>query len=704
MKSIVIFFLALQFIAQYCMAQVSETDSLLKKLAHTTQQDTAQLKLLNEIAFAYADENPEEGIIKADEAIALAKKWNDTLQLATAFSHKGLNYASLGNDSLALSCYSIAIKLYTQTKNKLGEALMLHKCGIIYYGKSDFYTALSYHEKAAAIFQQLNDTVRTANSYNSIGVNYFALSDYNKALEFYLKALHMNEQTNNKKSMGNPLTNIGLVYTHMGNYKKAIEYHTKAINLFTEIDFKQGMANACGNLGNVYDDMDSLEKALACYKKGLAISTEINFTRGVASSLTNCASIYNQLGNYDSAYAYLQKAALMYEQLEDKSNLSVVYSNLGTLFAKASPSFFSANKIPLNDRFSKSIANHLLALKFAKESDDVDNQATTYQYLSETYLLKKDTAKAFEAYKNFIQLHDSIMNDEKRDEINRQHMQFEFDKKEALAKAQTEKQQALAVAEIRRQRIIKNATFAGTGILGLAAAFSFMFYKRRRDAEKLKIESDFKAQVSETEMKALRLQMNPHFIFNSLNSVSDYIAKHDIKTADYYLTKFAKVMRLTLENSEQKEIPLAEDLKALELYMQLELLRTNNKFSYRIKVDNDIDKENTMIPPLILQPFVENSIWHGIAKKEGEGKILIYIQKKGDMINCIVEDDGIGRSKSQSLKTGIIAPDKKSLGMKITNARIDIINKIKKTNAGVLVADLPQGLRVEVLLPLSLNF
>jgi LytS/YehU family sensor histidine kinase len=225
------------------------------------------------------------------------------------------------------------------------------------------------------------------------------------------------------------------------------------------------------------------------------------------------------------------------------------------------------------------------------------------------------------------------------------------------------------------------------------------------DAKQKQQEAEFKTEVSNTEMKALRAQMNPHFIFNSLNSISDYIAKNDVDAADKYLSKFAKLMRKILENSEQKDVPLADDLKALELYMQLESLRMNNKFSYEIKVDDDIDKEATLVPPLILQPFVENSIWHGIAAKDGNGKILIHIKKESDeMINCIVEDDGIGRKQSSAKQPILSKADKSSLGMKITQSRIDILNKIKNTNAAVQLSDLAQGLRVEVKLPLVTSY
>ena len=226
----------------------------------------------------------------------------------------------------------------------------------------------------------------------------------------------------------------------------------------------------------------------------------------------------------------------------------------------------------------------------------------------------------------------------------------------------------------------------------MSGFFLFIGYKRRRSAKEIQNELLLKAKISDTEMRALRLQLNPHFIFNSLNSISDYIGKNDIKTADYYLAKFAKLMRGILENSEEKEIPLADELKMLELYMQLESSRLNHKFTFEIKVEQGIDPETTLVPPLILQPFVENSIWHGLAQKDGAGKIIIEVTKENAMLNCIVEDDGIGR-KNASTSNG------KSYGMKITKDRIELLNKFKNTNASVNLIDLEKGTRVEVKLP-----
>ena len=175
------------------------------------------------------------------------------------------------------------------------------------------------------------------------------------------------------------------------------------------------------------------------------------------------------------------------------------------------------------------------------------------------------------------------------------------------------------------------------------------------------------------------------------------------KLASAYLIRFSNLMRLTLENSREKEVSLSRDLSALELYMQLEALRFKNKFQYVIEVDPGIDWESTLIPPMLLQPFVENSIIHGISNKEG-GVIKISVSREGNMIRCVVEDNGEGRKNSVKFK---IAQEVKreSLGVKITQERLQIIDKLKKVKTAIFITDLADinngssGLRIELLLP-----
>jgi LytS/YehU family sensor histidine kinase len=233
-------------------------------------------------------------------------------------------------------------------------------------------------------------------------------------------------------------------------------------------------------------------------------------------------------------------------------------------------------------------------------------------------------------------------------------------------------------------------------LLLLASGLLFRSYTRRRSAKTKQKEAELQAQVADTETKALRAQMNPHFIFNSLNSIGNYLLQNDTKAADDYLSRFAQLMRLVLENSEHKEVPLSRDLKALELYMQLESFRLSNKFSYAIHVEESIDPEELQIPPSLLQPLVENSIWHGIMPKKTKGHIGISIKSENGMMSCIIEDDGVGIKNAEAQNAG---KGHVSLGMKITRSRIEMLNLIKQANASIRWYPLENGTRVQVLLP-----
>jgi hypothetical protein len=320
--------------------------------------------------------------------------------------------------------------------------------------------------------------------------------------------------------------------------------------------------------------------------------------------------------------------------------------------------------------------------------------------LSETEALRGNYKAALVLNKQAVIYKDSIFNDENKKKIAALENQrlAEVKNKEIQL---LNKDKALQASEINRQKIVSNIII---GIVILAAAFVFFLtrsFNRRRKVV-------YDKQVLQTEMKALRAQMNPHFIFNSLHSINKYVLENDKNQASEYLSKFAKLMRLVLENSREQEVSLENDLAALELYMQLESLRFENRFHYSIEIDPGIDKENTLIPPLMLQPFAENAIVHGMKDKE-DGIIKINIQVADDnMIRCIVEDNGIGRNTIHS--NGETDKKRKSFAMKIMQERLNIINQLKRAKAVVHIFDLedaenkPGGLRIELLLPLHIAF
>ena len=245
-------------------------------------------------------------------------------------------------------------------------------------------------------------------------------------------------------------------------------------------------------------------------------------------------------------------------------------------------------------------------------------------------------------------------------------------------------------------------------VLGsLFLTMAYLLYRflvsRAKKTERLK--ADFEHQVSEIQMQALRAQMNPHFLFNSLNSIKYFaISKSKDETAAY-LSKFSLLVRAILNNSKSRTISLKDELDALQLYIEIEHLRLDGKFDYQIDIDSGIHIKQAQIPPMILQPYVENAIWHGLMHKDGRGKLLVQVKDMGHQIQCIIEDNGIGRVKSSEFR-GKQTDHKKSVGMQITSDRIALINKIYHIDTQVHVIDLMDekgmatGTRVVINVPL----
>lgn len=200
--------------------------------------------------------------------------------------------------------------------------------------------------------------------------------------------------------------------------------------------------------------------------------------------------------------------------------------------------------------------------------------------------------------------------------------------------------------------------------------------------------TEFEQKIAETEISALRSQMNPHFIFNCLNSIKLYSLENDSEGASVYLTKFSKLIRLVLDNSRSERLTLEKEIETLRLYIEMEIMRFKEKVKYEINMSPEIDLQYVEIPPLLIQPFVENAIWHGLMHKEFGGKVSILLNLIAEnMLEIQIIDNGVGREKSDEYKSKT-ATKHKSFGMKVTNERIELINQIYKTKAKVEIVDL----------------
>jgi len=243
------------------------------------------------------------------------------------------------------------------------------------------------------------------------------------------------------------------------------------------------------------------------------------------------------------------------------------------------------------------------------------------------------------------------------------------------------------------------------GIVLLLALAGWYFYRRRvqQISREAQIRADYEIRLNELENSALRTQMNPHFIFNCLNTINAFINSNDRILANQYISKFSRLIRLILDHSRQKKITLAEELEALELYIQIERFRFDNKFEYALTIDEQLDPSTTEIPSLMIQPFVENAILHGLLPLKQPGRLSVQLQLLNDRLLCVIEDNGVGRAFAAKNPMHKVA-GKKSHGMEITMKRIELFNKENGLEARPVITDgqdengQPRGTRVEIML------
>ncbi len=345
------------------------------------------------------------------------------------------------------------------------------------------------------------------------------------------------------------------------------------------------------------------------------------------------------------------------------------------------------------------------SIREADDEDDLVVQKDATRKLSEVYNYKGDFTKALETYQKYVEVVDTLYV-RKEQEISRaarfnreiassQNRISGLEQERLLSQSKYDlalTEQQLIEENSKRQRWIIYSLVFGMLLMGLVIFFFYRSNKQQQLANSL------------LALKSLRTQMNPHFIFNALNSVNNYIAKSDERSANRYLSDFSTLMRAVLENSEQDFITLAKELELLELYVKLEHSRFPEKFEYQIAIDEQIDIEGFQIPPMLLQPYIENAIWHGLRYKEDKGFLKIDLRKKDrETVVITILDNGIGRAKSAELKT-TNQLKQKSQGMGNIKKRIAILNSMYKDKVAVVISDLEtNGSGTQVVLQLKKN-
>lgn len=552
----------------------------------------------------------------------------------------GNAYLVGGNEKYATLYTDTALMLAQKIKWVIGIAVSYRQKGVISMNKYDFENAIISFQCALKEGASINNEKLNSSIELNLGLIYLETEEYQLALESFKKSLAYGEKSLQPEFLTYSLNNIGITFLRMNEPDSAIYYLERGKPLAIENKLEQVLSFNYSHLGAAYNAKKDYKTALKYFIKGFSKATEIGDISSLAQAAIGMAEVHTYLNNFNIAISYCLQA---------------------------------------ND-----LAKQLGNLQYQKEACSM---------LSDNYYSLKKYEKALIAYKNFIDLRDSIMNDEKKSELVKRDLQFK-----------NEKEQAIAHAELKRETERKNIFIISGLIILLLAVTGFILYKRNRDTEQRRKEMAATLRFKNTELKTLRLQMNPHFIDNALQSIQHYINEHKTEEADEYLVKFSSLMRAMLMNSESEEITIAKELATLEWYMQLENLRMKFPFEYKLEIDTEINLENSTIPPNILQPFVENSIKHGLFPKDAPGCILIKIYKKRNELHIIIEDNGVGRTNTKQVQQSTFFKQE-SLGIKITQERLNILSKMRNINATLNIVDLnennlPKGTRIELSIPM----
>ena len=596
----------------------AQTDSLFK----TTKGATAieKVDVLNDLSLTYLDKSLDSSLTYALMAYALADKNRYNIGKATALKQIG-NYHMFQNKySEALQYYDSAL-FFIKNKDKalpLVTILMNNK-GVIYDMMGDFSNALSYYKEALKIRRTIDDYKGIAQNLHNIGGVYYQKGDYDIAIDYLLQSLKIEEKTGNTEGIGQTYVNIGSIYSDIGEWEQSIIYLQLALSIFQ----KTGSNNIIPvllNLG-IYNLLNgnNIEQSEKYLTMALDKSVEAKEEAFLPEIYYNLGKVNLLKGDYAKAKKFTDNAIHLTLVSGNKNILAQAYALMGDIHTE-------------KKEVARAKQYYEQSLAISKELGLKNKMANTYKALADLHSLKQDYKNAYGFLTAYATLKDSVFSEEKHKQIAEMQVKYDVEQKENEL-ALLSKENELQKLQFKQSRIIFIALLL---LLTLSSSLLILVFQKKR----LKANNN----ALELQQRLLRLQMNPHFIFNSVAAIQHYMLKNNPLEASSYLSRFANLMRNILYQSSMEFIALSKEIEMLEDYLKLQKLRLNNKFQYAITVDDTIDTEITAIPPLLLQPFIENAIEHGLLEKGiADGKIDLEIVSHENTLIFKIEDNGIGR-------------------------------------------------------------
>jgi len=638
------------FLCSYCSyGQIktyvpqSEIDSLIGIIPNF--QGAELVDHLNLIATSISQRYPDSCLHYANLAFELSDSINYEFGKTEAIFNFGNGYFYKIDLKNALTNYLAVLHIYDRFEASNNHGNLLLQLGFINTFTGNHEKAVDFNRRAQYIFSQCGNRNAELFAKERIGASMlYHIQNYDSALIYYNELANEFRELGNKKEEGYMLISLGNVFTSQKDGHNAKPYFEKSL-MISEISNTYLVGIAYQNLGYVYQnclDKPNVLKAEAYYLDAIQEYKRTGRYGHLPGGYYDCGNLYFQMRNYNAANKFLEAGLNAFSDFDALMD-SLVYEVPDQKY-----------KYYTQVRLVLSYIYHVLYIM----NEEIGNHI-----------------KALHYYKLKIQAEDNIYT-----EANRRQTDV------ILANAEnelvTQKVQLLEKEkELQEERAQRSFQFLiGLGALVIVVIFMAMLYVRQN---KLKTEQG----KTKLQQRLLRTQMNPHFLFNSLSSIQNYIIKEKPTKASDYLGRFSKLVRQILNNSVEEWISLEDEIGSIKNYIELQKVRYRDMFEYTLEVDEKIDQETTLVPPMLAQPFVENSIEHGFKHKENKGNMKIRFSLNGNLICFELEDDGVGRDKAmQELKSE--NKDHLSLSTDITRERLQVLNKKLKQKISLAIVDL----------------
>lgn len=519
------------------------------------------------------------------------------------------------------------------------------------YDKSRYYG-----REALLLYQKLQNTRGVAQSLGNIGFAYLYENRSPEATDTLLRCYRAYEQARDTAKMTYIISTLAAHLFEMPEQSdKAMQYAKHCVELSTRAHRPHGLCACSHLLGDLYDRAGKPDSAAFYIQNALKIVEKTANIPGIVPLYLTMARIEERKENHVLEKNWLLKAEQVFQKHPE---IATPETEANVLIEMARCLLF------LGD--TRGAARYLeKAETFLSQIRDLAYQERYYAQRSRLAEAQNQPAEALRFFKRHISARDSVRNLENTRRITEIQLGHEFEQKQAASQATQTRELERRDARNQQQRLL----FALL-LLGVLAGAGLVFYGYRQRQERRR---------SELELANLRAQINPHFIFNCLNSIYRYTKERDTDTAAKYLQKFSSLLRLVLENSRSEKITLARDLEALQLYVDIEALRFKEKLQFSLEIDPEIDPSFLQIPGMLIQPHVENAIWHGLMHRKEGGRIWVRLSLPNEqLLRVAIEDNGIGRTAAAELESKS-AVNQKSLGQKITAERLKATGKLAHT-------------------------